>query len=456
MSHAQGGEAQSGTDPARVVAVDLGATSVRVCVVDLDDPAAEPHELHRVRHTPSMRDGHLRWELPTILGAVDEGITRALDEGPVASIGVDTWAVDYGLLDATGALVADPIAYRDHRTDSWEKVADRFGRRELYERNGLQQVAFNTIFQLAAHDPAELARTAHLLMLPELVVHHLTGTRHQELTSMGSSGLLDVRDRTWAWDLIDELELPRHLFGEISPPGTVAGVHRGVPVHLVAGHDTASAVAATPSGARPGAAFVATGTWLLVGTVVDRPITTDAAFAANYTNEIAADGRIRFLRNVAGFWLVEEMRRGWGDPPITELFDAAEATTADVPIVDTTDPRFLAPADMETELRAAAGLGPDADRGVLVRCAVESMAATAADVLADIGSTTGEPVREVHLVGGGARVPLFRDALARRLGFDPGVGAVEAAAAGNALVQGVALGHWPDLATAQQALLDGS
>lgn len=411
-----------------VIAVDCGAASIRVCRVDLE--AQDVDIVHRYPHAPVRApDGTLRWDWDRLVDEMFEGLELAISTGPVASIGIDTWAVDYGLLDADGKLLGAPHAYRSDRTSDYGQVLDRVGRRRFYEICGLQVQPFNTIFQLAAHDRDELERAAHLLFLPDLLVHHLTGEIATERTSAGSSGLYDLRDRDWSDELIDASSAPRRLFGEIVDAPAPAGTWRDIPVVRVGGHDTASAVVATPD-AGTTAAFVSSGTWLLVGRLTDEPDTSEDAQAQNFTNELGALGGIRFLKNVAGYWLLNECLRKWSiDDPSDLLADAARA---DAPTFDATDPTLLAPPDMEAEIRKLAGL-PTADRDVIVRSIVESMARTAADVVETLGD-----VDEIVLLGGGARDDLLVELIGKHSGLPVRRGPAEATAIGNAIVQGMA------------------
>ena len=274
----------------RVLAVDLGATSARVASVDLDARPVSLEMVHRHPHQPlrGSGDGHLRWDWQVLLREVERGLEKGLRTGPVASIGIDTWGVDYGLIDERGELVAPPVSYRDERTAGWQSVVERIGAERLYRISGIQLMAINTMFQLAAHDRVELTRAHRLLMLPELVVHALTGVVTGERTSAGTTALVDCGSGHWSRELIEALELDLSLFPEIARPPRVMGRWRGVPVHLVVGHDTASAVAALPAGSAPGAAFVSSGTWMLVGVERPQADTSDAAFRANFSNEPGA------------------------------------------------------------------------------------------------------------------------------------------------------------------------
>jgi rhamnulokinase len=437
----------------RVLAVDLGATSVRVAAVDLDadEPAVEV--VHRWAHSPQPGpDGTLRWQWDHIVAEVEHGLAAAMATGPVASIGVDGWGVDYGLLDERDELVASPWSYRDRRTEGWMATADRIGPERLYEITGVQQMAVNSIYQLAAHERTELDRAERLLLLPDLLVHHLTGHVGAERSNASTTGLLDARTGTWSDQLISAIALRRSLFPEPVSAGTRAGTWRDVPVHLVGSHDTASAFLGMPGGGAPGTVFVSAGTWVIAG--VERPEvdTSPQARAANFSNEAGALGGFRFLRNVIGFWLLERCRLGWGDPPLGALLAEAAAVDRPVPGFDVEDERFLAPEDMEAEIRDAAGIGEDVPRGVIVASVLGSIAAGVARIVADLETVTGEAPRGLAVVGGGAGTGLFHELLGHETGLPVVAGSVEATALGNAVVQGIALGRFDGLPEARSWL----
>jgi rhamnulokinase len=441
-------------DTVAVAAVDFGASSIRVCRVELGDGAPHLSVVHRHAHAPAAdAGGVLRWDWARLVAETGKGLIAAAEPGPLASIGVDTWGVDYGLLDGRGALVAPPVSYRDGRTAGYRAVVDRLGgAAALYGVTGVQLQPFNTIFQVAAHDRAELGRARHLAMLPELVVHHLTGEIVGEPTSAGTSGLVDITTGTWSPGLAAAVGLDPGILPEIRPAGTPVGRWRGVPVHLVGGHDTASAVAAMGADVGPRPAFVSTGTWLLVGREQPDPDLGEAARAANFTNEIGALGGVRFLKNLAGAWLLEQCRPAWGSPRVVDLVEAA-AALADPPGpsaagLDPADARFLRPDDMLGEVTGALGLPRDAPPPVVTRLVVESLAAATAGVLAGM---PGRAPTEVHVFGG-AQSDLYRRFLADRSGLPVHAGPVEATALGNALVQGVALGCYEGLAEARRCL----
>jgi len=430
-----------------VGAVDFGASSIRVCRVTFGDGPPELEIVHRHAHAPVHDGTHLRWDWSRLVAETERGLELATEAGPLASIGIDTWGVDYGLLDHHGELVEPPISYRDPRTDGYRSVLERVGPDRFFATTGLQALQIDTIFQLAAHDREQLARAHHLLLLPELLVHHLTGVVTAEPSSAGTTGLIDLASGTWSAELTEAVGVDPAVLAPLQPAGTQVGNWRGIPVHLVGGHDTASAVLA---GAEHDSPFVATGTWLLVGREQDEPDTSAAAFAAGLGNELGALGGVRLLRNVAGWWLVEECRRQWGDPDLDDLL-AHAASIAPVPVGDALDPRLLAPADMATTLADLAGLPDPTDRAAVTRCAVESMAASAAQVISSLpGADRDRPVRAF---GGGTRSKLLLDALARHTGRDVRVGPIEAAALGNALVQALALGVFATLDDARATLV---
>jgi len=434
-----------------VAAVDFGASSIRVGRVELGPDGPRLSVVHRHAHGPAADPaGVLRWDWARLLAETEKGLAAAQEPGPLASIGVDTWGVDYGLLDAHGDLVAPPVSYRDDRTAGYAAVVSRLGgAAALYDVAGVQLQPYNTIFQVAAHMRAERDRARHLVMLPELVVHHLTGAIVGERTSAGTTGLVDIRAGTWSAGLAAGVGLDPAVLPEILPAGTRVGTWQGVPVHLVGGHDTASAVAAMGVGAGPRPAFVSTGTWLLVGREQPDPDLSDAARAANLTNEIGATGGVRLLKNLAGAWLLEQCRPAWGGPSIAALIDEA-AAVGDVPAarLDPTDARFLHPEDMLGEVTSALDLSRDTPPAVVTRLVVESLAAGTAGVLAGL---PGAGPSDIHVFGG-AQSALYRSLLAERSGLPVHAGPGEATALGNALVQGIALGVYAGLADARRHL----
>jgi rhamnulokinase len=417
----------------RVAAVDLGATSARVAVVDSAQPDVVD-VVHRHMHQPVEHDdGSLRWDWTRLVAEVEHGLALALDGGALDSIGLDTWGVDYGLVDEAGALVAPPFSYRDPRTDGWRAIAERLGEKRLYAETGVQLMPINTIFQLAVHDRAELRRAAHVLMLPELLVHHLTGAVTAEITSAGTTGLVSLHTGAWDDELLDEIDVPRALFAPIAAPGARVGDWRGVPVRLVGGHDTASAVHARPGPRDAHRAFVSTGSWVLVGVERDEPCTTRVARLANFSNERCVGGGFRFLKNLTGLWLLEQCREQWPDASIAQLVTLAGAARGGV-VINTDDRRLVGTASVPKAVADLTELDPE-DRGAIVRCIFESIAAATAGGFDQVGHVTGTAVTEVDLLGGGAQIPLLVQLIETATQLPCTVGSPEATALGNARAQ---------------------
>jgi len=439
--------------PLRVLAVDLGATSVRVAAVDLSAEEPSVEILHRWEHSPIMvADGSLRWDWPRIVSEVEAGLEQGLSTGDVASIGVDGWGIDYGLIDGTGRLVDLPFSYRDPRTEGWQSTAQRIGLERLYERTGVQMMAINTIFQLAVHDPGELARASRILLLPDLLVHHLTGQVAAERSNVSTTALMDIRTGEWAADLIADLSLDPSLFPPVVGARTAVGTWRGVPVHLVGSHDTASAFLGMPGGTSHGTVFVSAGTWVLVGMERPGPDTSSRARKANFSNEAGALGGIRLLKNVVGLWILEQCRQAWGGLPIAMLLEEAASLEGPVPTFDAGDHRFVSPADMVREVQEAADLPPGTPRSVIARSVIESIVGGIGAVVEELTEITGEDPVRIAVVGGGARMPLLHELLSRRTGLPVVRGSQEATALGNAIVQGLAIGAFESLEPARQWL----
>lgn len=445
-----------------VLAVDWGASSIRVGRVTFRGDHVSADVVHRVTHQPvADATGGLRWDMDHLLAETERGLTVALDRGPAASIGIDTWGVDYGVVDDSGRLLSAPWSYRDPRTGGYASIVERIGADTLYAISGLQLLPFNTIFQLAVHDRAELDRAAHVVLLPDLVAHRLAGATAlgTESTVAGTTGLLDLRGfgadgaangpasppsaPTWSPELCAAIDLDPTLLPPLRRAGDPIGAWRGVPITAVGAHDTASAVV---GGCRPGEVFVATGTWLLVGVEREDADLSPAAQRAGFTNELGTFGGVRFLRNVAGWWMVDECARAWGRPVAALLAEAGDQPGA-VPRFDATDERLIAPADMPAMVRQLAGLPDDAPAGAVVRSAIESMAATVARL-----ASTLDGEAPIRAFGGGMRSDLFIDALRRHAGREVRRGPVEATLLGNALTQAVSLGRFADPTRARAAL----
>ncbi len=424
----------------------------------------EPVPLARRGPAAAGRTG-LHWNLTGLFAEVLVGLRKAGVEAvrlglpAPSSIGIDSWAVDYGLLDADGALLGTPYCYRDPRTAAGvARVHATVDPQQLYAVNGLQFLPFNTLYQLAADQQGaqwQAART--MLLLPDLLGYWLTGNIGAEVTNASTTGLLDVTTGQWATDLAATLGVPAGLLPPLRHPGDslgpllphiveATGLSPSTTVTAVGSHDTASAVVAVPAAGRH-VAYIASGTWSLVGVELDRPVLTEAGRAANFTNEGGVDGRIRYLRNVMGLWLLSESLRTWeraGSPTDLErILAAAAEVPAGGPVIDPDDARFLPPGDMPTRIEDAcreAGLEPPVGRPALVRCLLDSLADAYARTVADAVRLSGLDVEAVHVVGGGSLNTVLCRLTAQATGLPVLAGPVEATALGNVLVQARALG----------------
>ncbi|MGW4928894.1 rhamnulokinase [Agromyces sp. NPDC004153] len=444
-----------------VAAVDLGATSGRVIVGHVDAAAGrlELDQVARFPNGPVRLASGLHWDLTGLYRDLTRGLADAFRRDPgVASIGVDSWAVDYGLLRGD-RLLGEPFHYRDDRNErAVERVHAVVPFEELYRRNGLQFLPFNTVYQLAAEQSGGLLGLADsMLLIPDLIGFQLTGTRVAELTNASTTGLVGVETGEWDYQLMERLGLEASVLPRLVSPGASLGGLRpdvaaelgapaGVEVVAVGSHDTASAVVAVPM--RPeSAAYISCGTWGLVGVELEQPVTTDAAREANFTNEGGVDGRVRFLHNVMGLWLLSESVRWWERDGSTidlpELLAQAAAVTTDVEVFDANDPSFLAPGDLPgriAEWCAERGVPAPQSRAEFARSIIESLAEAFADAVRTASILSGVDVETIHVVGGGALNELLCRRTADRSGIPVLAGPVEATAVGNVLVQARAAG----------------
>ena len=436
-------------------AVDLGASSGRVVAARVGPERLDLHEAHRFPNRPVRTAGTLHWDVLGLYAGVLDGLRSAgRDAGRLDGIGIDSWAVDYGLLDADGALLGNPLHYRDGRHETAvPAVHDAVPPEELYRVTGLQHLPFNTVFQLAARrGTAQLDAARQLLLVPDLLAHWLTGAVGAEVTNASTTGLLDATTRQWAWGLVDRLELPRGLFPPLRHPGERLGELRDdvlaetrlagpVPVTAVGSHDTASAVVGVPA-ADDRFAYVSCGTWSLVGVELEKPVLTDDSRVAGFTNELGVDGTVRYLRNVMGLWLLQESQRTWAAAGLTadlpDLLAAAASVPAFTALVDPDDARFLPPGDMPGRIAAycsETGQTPPRSVPATVRCILDSLALAYRRNVRRAAELSGRSIEHVHLVGGGARNTLLCQLTADACGLPVLAGPVEAAAIGNALVQ---------------------
>jgi rhamnulokinase len=454
-----------------VVAVDLGAESGRVVTGRFDGTRVTLDEVHRFPTSPRPHDGHLRWDLGALWSDIQTGLAAAGAAGAVDAVGVDAWGVDYGLLDADGKVLGDPISYRDERARPMlAEALATVGRERIYLASGIQIIEINTLFQLMAEARAGTLERAHrLLMIPDLFHHLLSGATVSEYSAASTTGAYDMAGGGWATGLLDELGIPAHMLPEVVPSGTDLGAPRldlpgfgSARVIAPPSHDTGSAVVGVPL-SDDAAAYVSSGTWSLVGVETTEPVINEAAMAANLTNEGGAYGTIRLLRNTGGLWLLQESRRQWAgegrEHDYAELVRLAAEAEPGASVVNVDHPDFVPPGDMPARIRdhcARTGQPVPADDGAVTRCILDSLALGYRRVIDDLGRVTGRPVTTVHIVGGGSRNQLLNQAVADVTGLPVVAGSVEATALGNVLVQLIALGEVRDLAQAREVIRAGA
>jgi rhamnulokinase len=442
------------------LAVDLGASGGRVVSGAFDGRLLELEEIHRFENGPVAMGGRLIWDLPRLWQEVVVGLRAAAARhgGGVASVGVDTWGVDFSFLAADDALLSNPVCYRDPRTRGLLATAEAIvPREEIFAATGLQFMEINSLYQLLALRGSPVLEAAdRLLMIPDLFHWLLSGRRSNERTNATTSQCFDPRSNDWAFAMLERFGLPRRIFGPVIEPGTDLGPLRpevaaetglhAARVIVPGTHDTASAVvavpAAEPPSSRPDWCYVSLGTWALVGAELDRPLVTPACLALNFTNEGGVGGTTRLLKNVCGLWLVQQCRAAWRRQGKEWTWDQLTALAGEAPalvtLVDPDDPALVAPADMPEAIRGlarAAGEPVPESTAAVVRTALESVAAAIRRRIGELDTLLGRRIGRVHLVGGGVKNRLLCQMIADATGRPVVAGPVEATAIGNLLVQ---------------------
>ena len=454
------------------VAIDLGAESGRAMRGRLRDGVLELAELHRFPNEPVRQNGSFRWDILRLWLDVQRGLERASSD-PLESVGVDAWGCDYALIGERGDLLENPYHYRDTRTDGiMEAICNRIGRDRIYSVTGIQFLPFNTLYQLSAAcrlTPKLIAAATAAVTIPDLLNYWLTGRVTSEFTNATTTQFVDAHSRTWATELLSEAEIPTHLLAPLVEPGSVVGTIKagackalaGTPVVAPACHDTGSAVAAVCAGGDR--AFVSSGTWSLLGTEVPRPVITAEARDGNFTNEGGVCGSTRFLKNIAGLWLLQACRRSWAASGLDVGYEDLLAAAANEPssfrsLFDPDHHTFLHPADMVgtiaeycRQTHQAEPAGPAA----YARAIFESLALKYRMVLESLEALTGRQFTEIRIVGGGARNRLLNQFTADATGRCVIAGPVEATALGNIAMQMLATGAVGSLAEAR-AIIDRS
>ena len=466
------------------LAIDIGASSGRHILGHLEDGKMILEEVYRFDNSQIRKDGHDCWDHQALARSVLQGIATCKEIGKIpATIGIDTWGVDFILLDEQGFPCSDMVAYRDARTEGADALVDAaVSADELYARCGIQKMLFNTIYQLAAlkkEHPEQLEKAQRLLMVPEYLNFVLTGKMANEYTNATTGNLVNARAKDWDWEVIDKLGLPSRIFGKLEMPGTALGgltssvqatVGFDAQVVLPATHDTGSAFLAVPA-RDDQAVYISSGTWSLLGVENAEPITTPEAKAANFTNEGGAWYRFRFLKNIMGLWMIQSIRRelngvdyvegkektaSWSladyekgrKYSFADLENAAKAASAFAGRVNANDTRFFSPESMIAEVLAAADVKP-ATVGELMQCVYASLADCYAKMIRSLSDLTGKSYTSVNIVGGGSKDGYLNKLTAEATGLEVFAGPTEGTAIGNLIVQFIASGELADLAAAR-------
>jgi len=453
----------------RYLAVDIGASSGRHILGHVEDGRIVLEQVYRFENRMVEKGGHICWDVDTLFAHILAGLRAAKEAGKAPlTMGIDTWGVDFVLLDGQGRLIGDAVAYRDRRTEGMEQALERIIPFEaLYQKTGAQRQPFNTVYQLMATkhaQPERLARARSLLMMPDYLNFLLTGVRSQEYTNATTTGLVDARARAWDTSLLDTLGLPRGLFGELSMPGTSLGgfsdavraeVGFYCQVLLPATHDTGSAFLAIPARG-PRSVYLSSGTWSLLGVEQASPITTQAACEAGFTNEGGYGGNYRFLQNIMGLWMLQSIRRNLGDrytfPELAALAREAEGFGS---VIDVNHRRFLAPDDMLQEVKGACadtGQSVPATLGQALQCVYRSLAHCYGVAVKALCGITGVVYENIHIVGGGSQDAYLNQLTADATGLPLYAGPVEGTALGNIIAQMIARDVFPDVSTARSAV----
>ena len=427
------------------LACDFGGGSGRVMAGWFEDGRVRLEEVYRFANRQIKLGNTLYWDFPALFQDMKDGLRKAAERygNRIVSIGIDTWGVDFGLIDRHGHLMGLPVCYRDTRTqglpERYFATRDRYAH---YRHNGTQVMEINTLFQLLAMKGLSLPNDAMLLFMPDLFRYFLTGHIANEYTIASTSELLNACTRDWDWELIDDAGLPRSLFQPIVMPGTdcgtilpdiaeETGLGKTVKVIAVASHDTASAVMSIPAFDEP-AAYISSGTWSLLGVTVDEPILTPAACDAGFTNEGGAEGKITFLSNITGLWILQQLAKEWQTNDWAGMMEEARKVQ-NIPLIDVDDSAFTAPDSMQQAIYKA--VGRELTRGETVRCVLESLAHRYATAIRNLNTMLPAPVRRLHIIGGGSQNTLLNDLTAKSTGLIVTTGDVEATAIGNVMCQ---------------------
>lgn len=441
------------------LAIDIGASSGRHIIGSIGNGTLKTEEIYRFTNGADLRDGRLVWDTARLFGEIVAGLKHAKAIGKAPSyIGIDTWAVDYALLDKNDELISGVYCYRDGRT---ERAVDGVHRiisfDELYKRTGIQFQKFNTVYQLYADKlSGKIEKAESMLMLPDYLNFLLTGVKKQEYTNATSTGLVNAKTHKWDGDIIGLLGLNGKLFGELSQPGTAVGelseeirreVGYNATVILPATHDTASAVLAAPlDGESP---YISSGTWSLLGIEQSAARTDGGSKSANYSNEGSIGFNFRYQKNIMGLWILQSVRRELGGISFPALIETARGQKS-TDIIDVNDDRFLAPESMIEEIKSA--LGKNLNTATLLRVIYDSLAKSYADAICELERNVGRTYKTLNIIGGGCRDSLLNELTAKSTGKKIITGPVEATAIGNLVMQMIGAGDIEDISAARKII----
>ena len=452
------------------LAVDIGASSGRHILAHLEDGKMQLEEIHRFPNGMVRRQGHLAWDLIQLFEEIKRGMIKCKEMGKIPeSVGIDSWGVDYALIDREGRRLGEAYGYRDQRTDGADElVYKKISEDQLYARTGIQKQTFNTIYQLAADQtmrPQILEQADAMLMIPDYFHFLLSGVKVQEYTNATTGQLVDPKSRNWDWDLIDRLGYPRRIFQPVTKPGTCIGellpelqeeIGFNCKIVLPASHDTASAVMAVPS-QDGNLLYISSGTWSLMGTELEEANCSPESRAANFTNEGGYNDRFRYLKNIMGLWMIQSVRKEIApDMSFAEICRLAEKEKIKS-LVDANDPRFLAPASMAREVQTACEeKGQEVPQGIgqLASVIYNSLAVCYGRTIQELEAINGVSYERVHVVGGGANADYLNQLTARATGREVLAGPTEATAIGNILAQMIAAGQVEDLQAGRKLIRD--
>ena len=462
-------------DSRSYIAVDLGAESGRVMLGEVSDEEMNLREVHRFANEPVTEDGLLRWDFPALLSEIKTGIGQAASQAEhrVAGIGIDSWGVDFGLIDSSGELVEKPWHYRDpNRHEMRDEAFKTMPSRELYQHSGVQLMPINGLYQLMylqRNRPEALERADRLIMIADLFSYYLCGHPYSEYTIASTSQMLDMRTGEWSREVLETFDLPVDIMPDVVDSGTMVGeltadVAREIgcdrlPVIATASHDTGSAVAAIPAMAEEWG-YISSGTWSIQGVELDDVEISDASFRYGFGNEGGVEGTIRFLKNIMGLWLLQECRRTWEDEDDTELSyeqlqDMAEQAEPFPAFMDADHEEFLAPGDMPSRINEYlenTGQDPIQDRGSMSRLILESLGFKYRSVLEQIHEVAGTQPEVLHIVGGGTQNELLNQLAADATGMPVVIGPVEATAMGNVMMQAIGTGQISSLSDGRELI----